>query len=282
MRETRASILSDPVLLTLGAAQFFATNTPVLVIAGGLFWTNASNGLDAADTFATLTLTSLVSAPMTNLLVGFPQLAGLVACFSRIQDFLLLKPRPGVKDLANPESAQLPREVDSSESGMELRNGGSSLPEKKPGASQPLIEFADASIAPSVDAEPVLRGVHLQILPSTLTVIVGPVGSGKTTLIRALLGEAHISGRVVGTGQMSAAYCDQVSWVRNISIRDNIVGPAEFDQAWYDSVLSCCLLREDLREIPGGDEALAGSGGARLSGGQKQRVVRLIFFSHAQ
>lgn len=220
---------------------------------------------------------------MTNLLVGFPQLAGLVACFSRIQEFLLLTPWPGAKDQASPEGAQPPCEVEASESGMELRDGGSSPPEKEIGALQPLVEFADASIAPSVDAEPVLRGVNLQILPLTLTVVVGPVGSGKTTLLRALLGEGHIGGRVMfGIGQTSTAYCDQVSWVRNISIRDNIVGPTEFDQAWYDTVLSCCLLREDLREIPGGDKALAGSGGARLSGGQKQRVVRLIYSSRAQ
>ncbi|KAH6657974.1 putative ABC multidrug transporter [Truncatella angustata] len=260
-------------------AQFFTTNTPVLVIAGGLFWTNASKGLDAADTFATLSLTSLVSAPMTNLLVGFPQAASLLACFSRIQDFLLLKPRPGAKDLAFPGSAHMPlaaqknaHAVDSKH-GIELRNSGSSPLKKDVGTTKPLIEFDDAYIAPSVDAEPVLQGVSLKILPSTLTVVVGPVGSGKTTLVRALLGEAHISGTVIGIGQTSTGYCDQVSWLRNISIQDNIVGPAEFDEPWYNTVLKCCLLQEDLREISGGDKVLAGSGGASLSGGQKQRVA---------
>jgi ATP-binding cassette subfamily C (CFTR/MRP) protein 1 len=223
---------------------------------------------------------------MAKLLVGFPQATSLLACFSRIQDFLLLKPSPGVQDLPTLESAQVllaaqknVHAVDQ-ESGIELQSIGKSPLRKDIRTTQPLIEFADASIAPSADTEPVLHGVNLQILPSTLTVVVGPVGSGKTTLIRALLGEAHISGTVFGIGQTSTGYCDQVSWLRNISIRDNIVGPAEFDEAWYDTVVNCCLLQEDLCDITGGDRALAGSGGASLSGGQKQRVVCSSNFRH--
>lgn len=217
---------------------------------------------------------------MSKLLVGFPQVSSLLACFSRIQDFLLLKPQTGAEHSAAPETAQLPRteqknayQIDS-ESGIELRNGNSLSPKKDNGRTKPLIELAGASIAPSIDTEPVLQGVSLKILPSTVTVVVGPVGSGKTTLLRALLGEAHISGTAIGIDQASTGYCDQVSWLRNISIQDNILGPAEFDEVWYNTVLNCCLLQEDLREISGGDTALAGSGGASLSGGQKQRVVR--------
>jgi ATP-binding cassette, subfamily C (CFTR/MRP), member 1 len=164
--------------------------------------------------------------------------------------------------------------IEDSKSCIELQESSSPQLNKNTGAVQPLIELADASIAPSADTELVLRGVNLQILPSTLTVVVGPVGSGKTTLVRALLGEAYISGTAIGIGQTSTGYCDQISWLRNISIRDNIVKPAEFDEAWYETVLDCCLLREDLRELIGGDKALAGSGGASLSGGQKLRVVR--------
>lgn len=260
-------------------AQFFNTNTPVLVIAGGLFWTNASSGLDAADTFATLSLTALVSKPMANLLVGFPQAASLLACFSRIQDFLLLKPLRDENSLAAYGPVQMPIEAGKSphatdaESGIEL--GASNSPSLKKGieATRPFIELSNASIALAVDAESVLQGVNLQILPSTLTVVVGPVASGKSTLLRALLGETHIKGTAIGIDQVSTAYCDQVPWLRNISIQDNIIGQAEFDSVWYDTVLSSCLLYDDLREISGGDQALAGSGGASLSGGQKQRVV---------
>lgn len=217
---------------------------------------------------------------MTTLLVGFPQAASLLACFTRIQDFLLLKPWPGAKDVATSGSAQLSFIAEKNahavdlESGIELQNSISPPLERDFGKPRSLIELSDASIAPAVDAEPVLQAVNLQILPSMLTVVVGPVASGKTTLLRALVGEAHIRGTATGIQQTSTGYCDQVSWLRNISIRDNIVGPAEFDCAWYDTVLSSCLLHEDLRQISDGDQALAGSGGASLSGGQKQRVVR--------
>lgn len=216
---------------------------------------------------------------MTTLLVGFPQAASLLACFSRIQAFLLSKPWPGAKSLATSGSAQISFVAEEnahtvvSESGIELQNSNSP-PLEKVGKTRSLLELSDASIAPTDDAEPVLQGVNLQILPSMLTVVVGPVASGKTTLLRALIGEAHISGTANGIQKASTGYCDQVSWLRNISIRDNIVGPAEFDYAWYETVLSSCLLHEDLRQIEDGDQALAGSGGASLSGGQKQRVVR--------
>lgn len=226
-----------------------------------------------------MSITALVSAPMANLLVGFPQAASLLACFSRIQEFLLLKPLHDangpatVGPVQTPVEAQKSTQVVDSMFGIELVASDSPSLKKDIGTTRPFIELANASIALTVDDEPVLQGVNLQVLPSTITVVVGPVASGKSTLLRALLGETHIKGAAVILNQMSTGYCDQVPWLRNVSIQDNIIGPAKLDTFWYDTVLSCCLLHDDLRDISDGDQALAGSGGATLSGGQKQRVV---------
>lgn len=213
---------------------------------------------------------------MTTLLVGFPQVTSLLACFTRIQNFLLLDSWPGAKNLTFSVPAPLAEHNAhryDSESGIEMQKSTPSPLKTASVELRPLIELSDVSIAPAIDAEPVLHGVDLKIPASTLTVIVGPVASGKTTLLRAIIGEAYLTGTATGIQQVSTGYCDQVSWLRNISIRDNIIGPAAFDSSWYDKVLNCCLLHEDLRQIPDGDQALAGSGGVSLSGGQRQRVV---------
>lgn len=69
------------------------------------------------------------------------------------------------------------------------------------------------------------------------------------------------------------AYCSQTPWIYDGTIRDNIVGHSELDNPWYQSVLRCCDLNEDIGLMPEGDAAEVGSGGSRLSGGQRQRIV---------
>lgn len=199
----------------------------------------------------------------------------MLACFTRIQDFLLLKPWPGAKESTTTSCvpASFEAKDNAHDSSIELHVRDSPLVETDIAKRRSVIELSDVSIAPTSDAEPVLHGVNLHIVTSTLTVVVGPVASGKTTLLRALMGEAHIIGSATGLRGTSTGYCDQVSWLRNISIRDNIIGSSEFDNTWYNTVLSSCMLHEDLRQISDGDQALAGSDGASLSGGQKQRVV---------
>lgn len=69
------------------------------------------------------------------------------------------------------------------------------------------------------------------------------------------------------------AYCSQTPWIYEGTIRDNIVGCSELDNPWYQSVLRCCDLDEDIGRMPDGDAAAVGSGGSKLSGGQRQRIV---------
>ena len=257
-------------------AQFFQTNTPVLVIAGSIFWTNASKSLDAADIFATISLTRLVSSPMTTLLLGLPQVTSLFACFSRIQSFLLLESYPGISNSVASGSEKPSSSITKQDTltfNGESKDYAAVQPIEK---DQPLMEMRNVSIYPSADAEAVLHNVDLQIQRSLVTVIVGPVASGKTTLLRAIIGESRIEGFMMSAGGKDTGYCDQVPWLKNVSIRDNITNVDKFDSVWYQTVLRSCLLDEDMQQLSDADATLAGSGGANLSGGQKQRVVRDI------
>ena len=121
-----------------------------------------------------------------------------------------------------------------------------------------------------------------------LNVIAGPTGSGKTSMLMALLGEMTImQGRVYLPGGRSredvrpdpetglaetCAYVAQQAWLVNASIKDNILFSAPFDEQRYKDVIVACALEHDLEILDNGDETLVGEKGITLSGGQKQRI----------
>ncbi|CAK7215322.1 Transporter of the ATP-binding cassette (ABC) [Sporothrix curviconia] len=122
-----------------------------------------------------------------------------------------------------------------------------------------------------------------------LNVITGPTGSGKTSLLMALLGEMTIlNGKVYFPGGRSredvrpdpetnlaetCAYVAQQAWLVNASIKENILFSSPFDEQRYRDVIVACALERDLHEtLDNGDETLVGEKGITLSGGQKQRI----------
>ncbi|CAK4398566.1 unnamed protein product [Aphanomyces euteiches] len=126
---------------------------------------------------------------------------------------------------------------------------------------------AEDSIATPVT----LNNINLSITPKSLTIIVGAVGSGKSSLINAILGEIHqVSGSRRVAGRIS--YVCQEAWIQHASLKDNILFADEYDEARYDRVLSACQLKPDLAILPEGDATEIGERGINLSGGQKARV----------
>lgn len=121
-----------------------------------------------------------------------------------------------------------------------------------------------------------------------LNVITGPTGSGKTSLLMALLGEMTLmEGRVYLPGGRSredvrpdpetglaetCAYVAQQAWLVNGTVRENILFSAPLDQKRYRDVIVACALERDLEILDNGDETLVGEKGITLSGGQKQRI----------
>ncbi|KAI0801943.1 hypothetical protein BC629DRAFT_1591605 [Irpex lacteus] len=108
--------------------------------------------------------------------------------------------------------------------------------------------------------------------------ILGPTGSGKTSVLMALLGEMHY----IPTGPGSwvnlprnggVAYAAQESWVQNETIRENILFGSPFDEERYAKVIYQCGLARDLSLFEAGDSTEVGEKGITLSGGQKARVT---------
>lgn len=206
--------------------------------------------------------------------MAVPILWSIAGCFARIQNFLLLPERvdsrsstttsPSGYESGGPAQST---EEDARGSEYELLNLSTTQDE------EPEIYIVDASFVFEASSEPILKDVNLRIPQSGFVVVMGDVGSGKTTLLRAILGEVPVRKGVIHVAQHRVAYCGQTTWVRNISIRKNILGEGSLDPAWYATVVDACLLNEDFQHLPQGDDSLAGSGGSALSGGQRQRVV---------
>ncbi|XP_059046550.1 multidrug resistance-associated protein 1 isoform X2 [Achroia grisella] len=129
------------------------------------------------------------------------------------------------------------------------------------------------------DSDPVLKNINLHIPRGSLVAIVGAVGSGKSSLLSAMLGEMNkVSGRVNTHG--SIAYVPQQAWIQNATLQDNILFGKPLDKYKYNNVISVCALKTDFDMLPGGDQTEIGEKGINLSGGQKQRVslARAVYY----
>ncbi|XP_055859162.1 ATP-binding cassette sub-family C member 3-like [Episyrphus balteatus] len=117
----------------------------------------------------------------------------------------------------------------------------------------------------------ILKDINIEIKRQTLVAIVGSVGTGKSSLIAAFLGEMEkIKGKVNTLG--SIAYVPQQAWMQNATLRDNILFGKPYDRKRYNRVVDACALRADFQMLAAGDQTEIGEKGINLSGGQKQRI----------
>ncbi|XP_032595394.1 multidrug resistance-associated protein 1 isoform X10 [Drosophila grimshawi] len=116
-----------------------------------------------------------------------------------------------------------------------------------------------------------LKNINIEVRQNNLVAIVGTVGSGKSSVIQAFLGEMEkISGSVNTVGTM--AYVPQQAWIQNATVRDNILFGKPYDRKRYNRVIDACALRTDIEILSAGDQTEIGEKGINLSGGQKQRI----------
>ncbi|OQO01114.1 hypothetical protein B0A48_13357 [Cryoendolithus antarcticus] len=154
----------------------------------------------------------------------------------------------------------------------------------------PVIGFDNGTfswgVAESDDFK--MMDLDLRFKIGQLNVVIGPTGSGKTSLLMALLGEMTLlEGTVYLPGGKSredmkpdpetgltesVAYCAQQAWLVNGTIKENITFASPWDARRYKNVIVACSLERDLEILDGGDQTVVGEKGVTLSGGQKQRI----------
>lgn len=133
------------------------------------------------------------------------------------------------------------------------------------------ITIKEGSFTWTEPEKPVLTELSLNVPCGSLTAIVGQVGTGKTSLLSAILGEIRkINGEVCVQGHV--AYVAQQAWIQNQTLRENVLFGKRFNTQKYQNIIEACSLKSDLDVLPIGDMTEIGEKGINLSGGQKQRV----------
>lgn len=241
-------------------------------MTAAILWTTLSNGLIASETFTALAVITITALALAHLMQYYPLFMSAVGCFQRIQIYLQLDERQdrrrNINDLVLP--SRYGSEKHSSD-GSDLQTDKilGQLP-----AHQSSVVFIDASIAAVTGKGPILKNVNVSITRSKLALVLGRTGSGKSTFLRSIIGETTLTDGSIYVEQCQIAFCDQIPWLRNVSVQENIIGDNVHDADWYQTVLEACLLSVDINQWPDGDRTMSGDGGSNLSGGQKQRIVR--------
>jgi ABC-type multidrug transport system fused ATPase/permease subunit len=122
----------------------------------------------------------------------------------------------------------------------------------------------------------ILRNISFELEAGQSLAIVGPIGSGKTVLLRTLLGEySPTAGGITWGTAPRFAYCPQETFVASGSLRDNLTlfgGRDEWPDASLHRAMELANLSQDVAQWPGGLDTEVGERGLNLSGGQKQRL----------
>lgn len=135
-----------------------------------------------------------------------------------------------------------------------------------------------------------INEVDFSVKKGTFTVITGRIGSGKTTLVKTLIGLLESSsGEIYWNGErvMSpseflippiCAYTAQVPHLFSESVRNNILLGLKEDRAKLNKAINSAVLDEDIDTFENGLDTIIGPRGIKLSGGQIQRVAAARMF----
>ncbi|KAJ3111421.1 hypothetical protein HK100_002694 [Physocladia obscura] len=262
----------------------------IAMLVSFIVYTVIGNQLESNVVFAALQLFYTIRNPMTflpNIITG-----GVDAFFGlgRIGQFLLA---PEMED----EAIRLPASDDPNLLSIEIKNATfewlAPIDDSNGGNTNKKPEFivADDKKKDSSEIGEVvellgderrtfkLTNVNLNIPRGKLVAIVGKVGSGKSSLLNALVGEMpRRDGSVTFRG--SVGFCQQQAWIQNTTVRENILFGQDFDEKKYNEVVKTCSLSRDFAILPNNDETEIGERGINLSGGQKQRVsiARAVYY----
>lgn len=245
---------------------------PVILVFSIYIWTQQS-GFVQADIYPLLAISTLLTYPVANLVHTWTKTRSILTSYYRIQDYLLQtefvdirKTSAQLKSLTPPP--RISNATNDSSSSYIVHNSI-------------LVENCVAGMTrlgtvPVTEGKQVLHDAEAYFPREQLTIITGPVASGKTTLIRVLLGEVATTEGRVYIDKNRIGYCGQQIWLRNESVKQNIIWPNAMSEGWYNTVTRVCCLHTDFQLWPHGDNTLAGHMGNRLSQGQRQRIVSNI------
>ncbi|KAK1458226.1 ABC transporter [Colletotrichum melonis] len=277
----RVELRTSEKFRKLVLSQILVSNLPVefapfatFVIYSIIAVITKDQTLTTTNAFTALSLIGLLTEPLLLFCQFVPNIVQGVACFKRIEIFCLKAHEGSLREHLTPAARSSVTTLN--RTSIELADH---LTQK---SSEGIIaSFCNAKISWSPDSDIVFKDLSLTIKRG-ITMVVGPVGCGKSCLMESILGETSHS---AGTRERMAhgiAYCAQTPWMMNDTVGRNITGGLHHDPKWFDQVLWLCSLTDDVKNMPGGELYNIGSNGVGLSGGQRQRVAlaRAVYSRH--
>ena len=144
------------------------------------------------------------------------------------------------------------------------------------------IDMKNRNLDPTVDCicpmdfkktAPSLDSISLKVSHGELLAVIGPVGSGKSNIIAALLGELQSCRGPPIQIRGSVAHVGQSPWIMSDTVKNNILFGHKFEEDFYFRVLKACCLLDDIESMSDSDSTEIGERGISLSGGQKARLA---------
>ncbi|KAH7305780.1 ABC transporter [Stachybotrys elegans] len=225
--------------------------------------------LDEGFVFAALSLFDLLNQPLVHSIYGFEHLQTVVTCFQRIQHYLVadeIGMRSGHPSTCS--SPMIPFEDDPDAT----TNSFDDFKEDMVSIGNHAARIRGLCARYSPEGAFILNHLTFDLQFDQIAMIHGPVGCGKTTFLKVLLGESGFEAGTCERNFSSTAYCPQSPWIMSGTLRSNITGGSSADIPWYNTVITACALQRDFEELEDGDQTSIGVNGLGLSGGQKSRV----------
>ncbi len=276
-RSKEVSLLKKQMYLRAFSRAYMGAVPVFCCVASFVVFAVTEGEVRASTLFAALAAFGQLRFPLLFYPMAFAQLAQAKVSVGRVSEFLSLEEVKSARVAGGDCSVSISNatywwENPSREKEPEKDEGGKKKGKKKSKAAATKPEDANGDAPKEVkEKTPTLQSIDLSISKGSLVAIVGRVGSGKSSLVNAILGEMHqTAGKT--TVNEDVAYAAQQPWILNATIRDNVLFGEPYDEEKYRSVLRDCQMEHDLELLGDGDMTMIGERGINLSGGQKQRV----------
>jgi ATP-binding cassette subfamily C (CFTR/MRP) protein 1 len=118
----------------------------------------------------------------------------------------------------------------------------------------------------------ILKEIDLEIRKGEFIAVIGSIGSGKSSLLQAILNNMLLTVGKCISFNVKVSYVSQQSWIQNDTLRNNILFNNPYNEVKYNQIIDICQLKNDIELLVAGDMTEIGEKGINLSGGQKARI----------
>lgn len=273
-----AQIAKANTLKSWNEALFFSTNVVITIV---IFMVHVFTGheLNQGAVFTVFTLVNILQLEMTkHMSLAVMGGSEVYVSIGRIQEFLESPELADCKIAAtdNPdEDDTAPKETDVAIAMQNVKCYWNEVVKSKE-VSNVGADSENVSETDSTDSTPALlpalQNISVAFGRSELTAVIGPVGSGKSALLQAIVKELPVSSGRIRRRYESLAYAAQDPWIMDGTVKENILMGLKLDDAWYAQVVAACALVLDFQQLSHGDGTILGDRGVQCSGGQRARI----------